>query len=203
MFRRPDGLNGAAGDPAHAPPVHWEGRFALAERAVEQFRVDAERYFGGGLELPPEDLRDRIAAQLRELRSLNVRSVADRYRFTALEARFNALSELFNRRLREREEGRGVVRRPAVVEVDAPRYDATAGVVLGDRPDPAAIETLWRSLVATGGRKLELDTFRGYLVRQIDQVRAKTGAASVQFRVAEENGELKLKAKPLAPGETG
>jgi len=203
MFRRPDGFGGPAGGPADAAPTHWEGRFALAERAVEQFRVDAERYFGGGLELPPEDLRDRVAAQIRELRAVNVRTVADRYRLNALEARFNALSELFNRRLREREEGRGVAQRPAVATVEAPRYDAAAGVVLGDRPDPAAIETLWRSLVATGGRKLELDTFRGYLERQVEQVRAKTGATRVQFRVAEENGELKLKAKPIAPGESG
>lgn len=202
MSRRPDGPGQPRSGPAAAPPAHWEGRFAVAERAVEQFRVDAERYFGGGLDLPPEDLRDRVAAQLRDLRSVNVRSVADGYRLNGLEARFNALSELFNRRLREREEGRSAVGRPVVV-AEAPRYDAAAGVVLGDRPDPAAVEALWRRLVSTGGRKLELETFRGYLERQIDQVRSKTGAASVQFRVAEENGELKLKARPLGPGQTG
>ena len=75
-----------------------------------------------------------------------------------------------------------------------------AGVTLADAARGDAVEAIWRGLAAAGNasRSLELETFRGYLAQQIDTIRAKTGAGSVQFRVVEEGGKVKLKAKPVA-----
>jgi hypothetical protein len=168
----------------------------LAE-LVEQFRVDCERFFNGGLQLPPEELRTKLQAELRTLRGVQLRAAADQYRLGSLEARFNSLAELFGRRLREREEGRGALARPPAAR-EAPRYDPRSGVVLADAGEAEAVEAIWSGLAASGGgKRLELETFRGYLAQQIDAIRAKTGAGSVQFRVVEEDGKLKLKAKPV------
>jgi len=181
------------------PPPNLEQRLGQLADGIEQFRVDSERFFNGGLALPPEELRARLQGQLRELRSVQLRAAAEQYRLGGLEARFNSLSELFGRRLRDREEGRGAAPARAAAPA-APRFDARAGVVLRDAGgEPAAVEAIWSGLAAaSGGRRLELETFRGYIAKQIDEIKAKTGAASVVFRVVEEDGKLKLKAKPVA-----
>ena len=51
--------------------------------------------------------------------------------------------------------------------------------------------------------KLDLESFRSYLARQIEEIRAKTGAEQVQFRLTEEQGKVKLKARPVGPGGEG
>ena len=47
------------------------------------------------------------------------------------------------------------------------------------------------------GPKFDLDSFEKYLARQIAALREKTGCDQVQFRLAEEEGKLKLKARPV------
>ena len=199
--RSPKGAGAAANAPRPQAPAApaWESRFRQLEAAIEQFRIDGERYFNGGLELPPEELRDRIARGLRELQGVQLRGAVDPFRLGGLEARFASLAELFGRRLRAREEGRGV---PAPrFAAEAKRHDVAAGVVLDGAGDASAVEALWRRLASAGGRALELETFRGYLEKQIGEIRARTGAGAVQFRVVEEEGKLKLKARPLLAGD--
>jgi len=200
--KRPPELNPAAAARARlAPPPpapNLDSKLAQLAEAVEQFRVDAERFFNGGLALPPEELRARVQGMLRELRGVTLRAAADQYRLGSLEARFNSLSELFGRRLREREEGRGAPTPRAAAAPERPAFDARAGIVLRDAGEAAAVEALWSDLAAAGGgKRLELETFRGYVAKQVAEIRAKTGAGAVQFRVVEEEGRLKLKAKPL------
>ena len=45
---------------------------------------------------------------------------------------------------------------------------------------------------------MEPAAFRGYLAQQIESIRLKTGCDAVQFRIATEDGKLKLKAKPVS-----
>ena len=166
-------------------------------RDIRQLQIDFERFFNGGLPIPPESLRTRIQVQIRNLRDLTLASAADNFRLADLEARFNVYSELFNRRVREREEGRHPVFRP-VTTVEKPRYDPAAGIVFGAKVDPAAVEALYQGLTGRGeGPKFDLDSFQTYLARQAAALREKTGCAEVQFRLADEDGKLKLKARPV------
>lgn len=168
----------------------------LAEE-IRQLRVEFERFFNGALPLPPEELRARIQARLRGLRNTTFRAAADNFRLADLEARFNSWNELFNRRLRDLEEGR---RPPHHAEALEPApYDAVRGVVVGERPEPAAVEALYAGLAAGPGEgpRFDLDSFAAYVARQAAAIRAKTGCAAVQFRVAIEDGRPKLKARPV------
>jgi hypothetical protein len=166
---------------------------------VRQLRIDFERFFAGDLPAPPEGLRTQILAHLRELRNANLQSAIDNFRLGSVEAQFNAYNELFNRRLREREEGRARVPPPP-----AAHLDPGSGVVVGAAPEAGAVEALFQRLYGRGSRaaKVDLETFRTYLTSQVTSIRGKTGCAAVQFRVTEEGGKLKLKAKPVA-GEPG
>jgi hypothetical protein len=114
------------------------------------------------------------------------------------------MAETYGRRLRDREEGRAPQRAREAAGGRA-RYDLEQGVVLDRDADPAAVEAIYAGLARTGAAsRLDLDTFRNYLARQVEEIRAKTGAEQVQFRLAQEEGKVKLKARPVsAPGGRG
>jgi hypothetical protein len=170
-------------------------------REVQQLRVDFERFFNGALPFPPEELRGRVQAQIRNLRNLTSAATAvESFRLGDLEARFNSYNELFNRRIRDIEEGRHIAGRPAAPPPAARRHDPAQGVVFGDRIDPEAAEALYQGLVSAPGDnpRFDLDSFQTYLARQVTAIREKTGCTAVQFRLATEDGKVKLKARPVA-----
>jgi hypothetical protein len=182
--------------PARKGPAVAES-LDLLQRDIRQFQVDFERFFNGGLPLPPEELRNRIQVQLRNLRNTSITAAVDNFRLNDLEARYNSYNEMFNRRLRDVEEGRGPHRVVAFVEKQ--RFDPRGGIVFGSDIDSEAAEALYHGLVSGpgDGPKFDLDSFQTYLRRQTEAIRQKTGCDEVQFRVAEEDGKLKLKARPV------
>lgn len=197
------------GAPAEASPPGQRQLPGLGEafdrldRDIRQLRVDFERFFSGALPFPPDDLRARVQAQLRSLRGVNLKTFADNFRLGDLEARFNTYNELFNRRLRDHEEGRRPISRPVAIP-EPSRFDPEKGIVFGDRIDPAAVEALYQGLAAApgdAGPRFDLDSFQTYLTRQVAAIREKTGCSQVQFRLAPEDGKLKLKARPVAARE--
>ena len=156
---------------------------------VRRFRVEGQRFLAGDLPLPPEDLGDRIQAQMRRMRSSNIKSTAVNFRLGSLEAEFNSHSSLLGRRLRKREQGEA--RRAAEEKA---RLDPVQGVVIRQGAGGAAAEALFNGL---NKPKMGIDKFRSYLDRQAEVIRSKTGCTDIQFRIAVQDGKLKLKAKPV------
>lgn len=198
---QPGQRHGAPGAPqrpgAPAAPALGDTLDQL-NREIRQLQIEYEKFFNGALPTPPEELRSRIQAQIRSLRTLKITTTMDNYRLGDVEARFNSYNELFNRRLRDREEGR----RPGALHAAAPerrRYDPREGITFGGSFEPEAVEALYQGLVSRpgDGPKFDLDSFEKYLARQVAALREKTGCDQVQFRLAEEDGKLKLKARPV------
>jgi hypothetical protein len=188
---------------ARAAEEELERRFDRLERRIEQLKVEFYRYFAGDLELPPIPLRGEIEAEMRKLQAMNMRRSVDSFRFAALEARLHSYGEMFGRRLRLLEEGKVQPRHPS--RPSAARHDVDAGVVVGPRLEGDAVDALFQGLVARNprGATMDLDTFRSYLERQVAQIRDKTGCTAVQFRVVNEEGKVKLKAKPVGTAGGG
>lgn len=199
---KPEPKGGAAASPLPQRSTAFQDAFERLERDIHQLRVDFERFFNGALPFPPEEQRNRVHNHLRYLRNVSGMGVAESFQLGNIEARFNSYNELFNRRMRDLEEGRKkVVHLPPP---PAPAYDPDQGIVLGDRMPEAAVEALYRGLVSSGdGARIDLGSFRAYLGKQIDAIRQKTGCSDVQFRLALEDGKLKLKARPLAAAPRG
>ena len=163
---------------------------------IEQFRVECARFFGGDLKVPPENLKDRLVVDIRRLRALASKGgTASSFRLSSLEARFNSQLDLYNRRLREQEIG------PRRKAETAPQADpARDGVVVGKKGADNAVETLYKGLYLRGNQRspsMDLEKFRSYIDRQTQAIQQKTGASNVQFRIAIEDGKMKLKARPL------
>lgn len=160
--------------------------------SIQKFRIDAQRFFAGDLKLPPDEQREKIAAELRQLRGPSRRvGAAARFRLGTLEAQFQSHLDLFGRRLRERELGAAQAAATA-----APPPDPKAGVLIGQKPDPAAVEALYEGL-HRHNPKMDLYRFHAYIERQAEAIRTKTGCREIQFRIAVQDGKTKLKARPI------
>lgn len=165
-------------------------------RDIQNLRIEYERFFSGGVVVPPEPLRDRIQTEIRRLRNAQMQSSVEQFRLGSLEARFNSYGELYQRRLREREEGRAA--RPAP-EKTADRPDPRRGVLVEDRVEADVVDILYQGLHKGPGPAPRFDqhSFQAYLEKQAAAIRKKTGARRIQFRLTEEGGKMKLKAKPV------
>ena len=166
------------------------------DRDIKRFRIDFERFFSGNLPIPPDQLRIKIQDQIKALRSERIKAVAQRFRLNGLEAKFNALAVLFNRRLRDFELGTGT-NRPTSESANSD-FDPSVGVVVDERPSSDAVLALYEGLYSKSKRpkKTDFESFQNYLKKQANQIREKTGCSQVRFRIASEDGKLKLKAKP-------
>ena len=165
---------------------------------IRRLKVDFDRFFNGALPFPPEERRENLKRLLRRARGARLKTFADRFLLNTLEARFNTLSELFNRRLREMETSGGGAPRPP-----RERLDPRSGVVLGRKPDLEAVSALYNQLYSSAGRraKTDFDSFQSYLRKQIEALHRRTGCEQIRFRVADAKGQPTLKAKPLAASE--
>ena len=168
------------------------------DRDIRQLKIEFERCFNGSLRIPPEEFRQAVRQQIQALRATHMPALVDRFRLSTLEARFNTLNELFNRRLRDREEGlTPALGRPAP---GTPRhYDPYKGIVVGSSPPQEAIQALYRELYddETPSATANFAKFHTYLLSQMETIRERSGCEEVSFRIATEGGGLKLKAKPI------
>ncbi len=161
--------------------------------SIQRFRIDSQRFFAGDLKLPPEELQEKISADLRRLRSASRKGAAANFRLGSLEAQFQSHLDLFGRRLRERERGETY---PAAAAEKAALPDPMRGVVLGPEGSSAAVEALYKGLHQRNP-KMDLERFRTYIRHQAEVIRAKTGCREIQFRIAVQDGKVKLKARPV------
>jgi hypothetical protein len=161
---------------------------------LREFRLQFGRFFAGERPVPPDDLRADLQSRLRQARGasggLAPRSVADLFRLSQLEAQFNSYSELYNRRLRQAEEG------PRRAPVAPPRLQP-------DGPSPDVIAGLYRTLYPSGpiGDAPDLERFGAFIASQAETLRRRTGCRDVAFRIAVDQGKPRLMARPIGgPG---
>ena len=165
------------------------------EQDLNTLRIDFERFFNGDLDTPPDQFRESIRVQFASLQQAN-KTAADSFRLGGLEARFHSWSELWNRRLRNRELQHGPTRK--TLKPTTKSADPSEGIVLGQQFDAAGVTPLYRGLYRDPAKSaMDLETFTAYLVRQHQLIRDKTGCEQVSFRIVEEDGKKKLKAKPV------
>lgn len=186
--------------PQSSPGPGLEGALNRLETDLRNLRIEFERFFSGALQVPPEDFRRSLQDRFRLLRETQGLTAADRFRLSGLEARFNSYGELFNRRLREREEGR--IAASAPIAAASPKLDPHAGILVGEQVDPAAAEVLYAGLAQGGeGPRFDLHAFGQYLQRQADTIRKKSDCRRVRFRLEEAGGKVRLKARPIKDEE--
>lgn len=185
----------------------------LLEKSITALKLDYERFFSGDVKVPPLPARKSVEQVLRRIGNAPVEKIAERFRLQALQSRFTALSDLSEKRLLAREEGRGPVRlapRARLVEPGAPppAGDASApGSVKGSgRGDLKSLfERYCAARVAAGEdvSRLLYDRFEELVKKQAADIRKATGATRLAFDVQTRDGKVRLVGRSLAAPTKG
>jgi len=171
--------------------------------ATELQRLEAayNMFFAGRLPRPPWEIRARVDAIFKRLERAPFDTVALRFRYSTLQARYAAFADLWERGLRAREEGRAG---PFSTRTPTPFPRAERVLHIASFSDPATemdrVQQLYEALAdarrATGEAAVPFHRFADMVRQRVADLRA-TGASEVAFRLAEKDGKVVLTAKAL------
>ena len=192
-----------------------EADLQALERAIAAVNAEYDAFLYGTGARPPVESRKKVERLIRVMGSQEQESAAERYRFSTLQGRWNALTERWERLQTEKEAGR----RPGLYGHFRPAGDgshdeggrggpnerAAASVSEDGERDSGAAErrrALFEKYVAArraagdDGPTPEFDRFSDSLDRESKRLRERFGGAEVEFEVTERDGKIKLVAKP-------
>lgn len=78
----------------------------LIDRSIRQLQIEWDKFFSGVEKKPPNDLQTRVQTLVRKYAYTELTNNTERFRYQSLTSRLTTFSELWNKRMRAREEGR-------------------------------------------------------------------------------------------------
>jgi hypothetical protein len=87
-------------------PTEVEREIKALEIEMRRLEAEYNMYFAGRSPRPPVETRRRVTGMVRHLDRKHLSNYAERFRFTALQTRFQSFIELWDRGMRARDEGR-------------------------------------------------------------------------------------------------
>lgn len=193
-------------------PVSIERDLDLLEKSLTTLRVDYERFFSGDLKTPPAAARRRVEEVLRRVGNAPVDRAAEQFRLQTLQSRYTAMTELWDKRLAAREEGRSPFQapRPAAAAAPAARPktqrsvssdgEASASVKAIGRGDLKSLFERFcaaRAEIGEDVSRLRFERFEDLVKKQATEIRRATGATRLAFEVQTRDGKVRLVGKPL------
>lgn len=191
---------------AEMPSSLIESHLAKLESGIRQLKIQYDMFLNGALPYEPFEDRDRIRDLVRLLGQAGMQRYADRYRYNSLRARFNSLTELWGRTVRNREEGRGPGMRRRDERRQAAHERVLATCRVDDVGDHEGLRQLHASFVearrkaAPGRRTVPFDLFLQGIEKQAQSLRKRAGCTEVELRLVATDDGVQLKARP---GRTG
>jgi len=179
----------------------------LLDKSIVSLKLDYERFFSGDLKIPPLPARKSVEEVLRRVGNVSLDKAEERFRLQALQSRFTALSELWEKRLQAREEGRSRVRPPIRMRPVAPppalssgNAGAAASVKGSGRGDLRSLFERYcaaRAAIGEDASRLRYDRFEELVRKQAAEIRKATGATRLAFDVQTRDGKVRLVGRSL------
>jgi len=178
---------------------------------TRQLQVKWELFFNGAEKKPPSELQTQLETLIKRVSNSEIRNNGERFRFQGLSARYTTFNELWQKKLRAREEGRLYGMHGLKAEKMPPPQRPALGVafkpdaaeefrVADARRDTAAVRALYERFVAERRRVGEgqapaFEAFQALIGKQAEKIRSEKGAQAVDFRLETKDGKVSLKAK--------
>jgi hypothetical protein len=194
------------------------------DEGIFKLQKEWERFFSGQERKAPFEAKQRLDRLVRRYGGVEIRNNVERFRFQSLTAKYNTLSDMWNRKLRAIEEGRPLTSvqlkhvREAEAEAattapPAPRPAAgsrsmeTPGPTIAEvrlstlRDDEQGVKALYDQFKAArasvGESEVKFESFKKLIAQQRTRLLEEKDAVAVDFRVALQDGKVALKAKPV------
>lgn len=169
------------------------------KRGMKQLETEYEQWFSGAIRQPPSETKKKVEDIIRRYNRTSPQNLAEQSVFQMHQAKYSTYNEMWNRRVRLKEEGRvpgGREERPKRV---ASAHPPVAGQLAASGGDPfrqvfdkyvAARQEAGQS---TGN--LNYESFRRALDKQAQQLRSG-GYKDVDFGVSLKGGKVSVVARP-------
>ena len=173
--------------------------FNRLEDDLRRLKVEYEVYFNGGSPRPPHDTLFRVENTIKRYSSdQSMLNFSQRFRFTSLAQKYAVNSNLWRRRLQEKEEGRtltGARRRPSEATIS----DGPVQVVLSD-PDSEAekVGQLLRAMIRARKRAgqplndFDAAAFHRFIKDKTTQVKDTLSCKKVLFTLWAEEDRVRF-----------
>ena len=194
------------------------------EEGIFKVQKEWERFFSGQERKAPFESKQRLDRLVRRYVGVEIRNNVERFRFQSLTAKYNTLSDMWNRKLRAIEEGKplssvqlkqvreaeaeGIIAPPPVAQLQVKgRTTETVKPSRSEvrlstlRDDDQGVKELYEQFKAArasvGESEVKFESFRKLIAQQRTRLLEEKDAVAVDFRVALQDGKVALKAKPV------
>lgn len=171
------------------------------EDNIRRLKIEYEVYFNGGSQRLPQDMVFRVEKVIKRYSAdASKLSFGQRFRFNSLIQKYAVHSELWRKKLREKEEGRG---RFGQAKGEQQAGSAAAGIlIVCSNPDREKdkVEQLLKAMVEAKRQvgepvdNIDPVAFSKFVREKTQQVRESLGCEKVQFSISVEKGKVKFKA---------
>lgn len=180
---------------------------------IRQLQAKWDLFFNGQERKPPSELQSQVEQLIKRYANSEIRNNGERFRYQSLSARYTTFNELWQKRLRAREEGKAfgihgirAEQLPPPKPVPAPAKAQRPGPAPGEirvadaSRDEGAVQQLYNRFVEERIRAGEahaphFENFRNLIRQQTERIRAEKGAQAVDFRLETRDGKVSLKAR--------
>lgn len=185
----------------------------LLNSQIRQLQTKWEMFFAGVENKPPTELQSRVEKLIREYAFQEIRNNTERFRYQTLTARYNTFNELWQKKLRAREEGKafgvhGLKADALPPPAPAREHRVPAGGggtgrefrIGSAEGDEAQVQALYNRYVEERERLGEGDapayeSFKKLIGQQTTKILGDKGAKAVDFRLDSSQGKVSLKAR--------
>ncbi len=177
-----------------------EEELTKLDENIRRLKIEYEVYFNGGSPRPPHDTVFRVELTIKKYTDASKMNFGQRYKFNQLVQKYAVNNDLWRKKLKEKEEGRGRfgTRR---VEAEERSADGSVRIVCADpEKEKEKVDQLLKAMVdakrQVGERVDNIDplAFGKFVREKTKQLKQSLGCEKVQFSVSVEEGKVKFKA---------
>lgn len=171
------------------------------EDDIRRLKVEYEVYLNGSTTRPPRDTVFRVENLIKRYTAdQSELSFGQRYKLNSLAQKYAVHSQLWKRKLLEKEEGRGQFAQQKR-ELDILMADKPVRVVCSDPENEVEkVDQLRKAMISAkrevGEEAESIDpaAFQKYIREKTKQIKASLGCDKVQFSISIEDGRVKFRA---------
>ena len=179
------------------------------EADLKRLEAEYNMFFAGRLPRPPWETRGRVQALIKRWDRGYIQGSGDRFRFEMLQTRFQKFTELWDRGLRAREEGRpGPFAQPLSKARSKPAEADGKVVHVAAFRDPVnemdKLHSLYDSLMEarreSGEGAVPFHKFAALVKDQVSKLK-ESGTPEVAFRIVVKDGRVNFTVRGMKGGE--
>jgi hypothetical protein len=181
--------------------VTTEEELNRLEDNIRRLKIEYEAYFSGGQPRPPHDTMFRVDTAIKKFNDSSGRmTFGNRFRFNQLVQKYAIYNDLWRRKLRDKEEGRGAFGAQRRGAEEKPPDGSTRIVCTDPDKEKEKVDQLLKAMIEAkrqvGEQADNIDPyqFSKFVSEKTRQLKESLGCEKVQFSVSVEEGRVKFKA---------